>query len=115
MTGADVARFLGFLPDDARSELALGPIGGPDDEACRACQVLERFPRSGPAKALLHWHDISLLTLAELAGSRELEDLSDALPEDGPALELLKRMAGQLAYARCLTIYALAGYRGTPA
>ncbi|HET9199231.1 MAG TPA: hypothetical protein VFN92_13375 [Solirubrobacterales bacterium] len=115
LTYDDVKRYVGFLPDGAIAELVQGPLpdlkpgdpGYTTGDDCRVCRALEPLSSSGPAGALLDWHDFTsksfdMVRLIAKAGTAAIGDNERQLTEECQA------MIGGLSYARCLTIYGLA-------
>jgi hypothetical protein len=86
---AEVERFVGFLPESARSLLAEGPWPEPHCGVCRAIDI-EQLRSSGPAATLLDWHDTPFRRNFKTTHWRE----------------------GKEVYARCLAVYRAAGWQG---
>lgn len=105
----EVRRLIEFLSDATLHELAEGPLpdlepGDPgyvDAGDCRVCQALGPLTSSGPAKALLTWHDLVTESFDIVRGFTRAE-------VDRPIVREVQEMIGALSYARCCTIYALA-------
>ena len=109
LTYDEVRRYLTFLPDEAIDELVKGPLpdlepgdaGYEDADDCRVCRALMPLTSSGPANALLEFHDFVARSL----------DLTRAAVKDGhnsPVVREMLEIIGGLSYARCGLIYALA-------
>lgn len=108
LTYVEVKRFVGFFPDDTLAMLAMGPL--PDDgptraDTCRVCAALDPLTASGPAGALLEWHDFvskGFRLLGEIIAGDYGEEIEGALMEE------ITGLTGACSYARCCTIYGLA-------
>lgn len=105
----EVARLVSFLPAARLRELAKGPLPElkPGDEGyatsntCRVCVALDPMTSSGPAKALLAWHDFVTESF-ELVGAMVRDD------EEPETVAQVQAFIGACSYARCCTLYALA-------
>lgn len=92
MSQAEVERFVSFLPQKIRDDLAAGPWPEP---LCGVCKTLDRpqLVGSGPAGALLDYHDTPFRRDWNTKHRRE----------------------GREVYERCCEIYRAAGWTGEPA
>jgi hypothetical protein len=114
LTFGEVKRFVGFLPDEAITELAQGPLPdlkpGDADYAtandCRVCVALESLSSSGPATALLEWHDFTSKSFDMVRLVAKAESVEG--DNERQLTEECQAMIGGLSYARCSTIYAVA-------
>lgn len=96
------------LPVGARRVLKLGPMPEP---ACGLCSAIAEVNGCASfAEELQDYHDIGVLTMAELADV-ELDELAEAFEQMGELGErVLRALAGALSAERTLTLYLLAGW-----
>lgn len=109
----EMQRLLTFLPDDAIRELARGPYPERAVDVtgqCRACEVLTPLTASGPAFALLSWHDLHGVGVDVLSALQERDESvkREIGSEDHEVARVAGELPGALSYARSCMIYASA-------
>lgn len=96
------------LPVGARRVLKQGPMEEPSCGLCSAIAAVDGC--ASFAEELRDYHDVGVLTMAELAGV-EFEELADAFDQMGElGGRVLRALAGALSAERTLTLYLLAGW-----
>lgn len=105
------------LPEEAKVILRRGPVLGRSEAGydCRVCEALDPIEDTNKhASELLKWHDViepefnRLMNVVDAHRKGTLGKLPGEPNAESVAQEM-EDLAGACAYARCCTIYALAG------
>jgi len=117
---------IAVFPADVRAMLALGPMPEP---GCRICETLDAFGRRrgglngvsieerDASLVLLDHHEISADQMRDLVGALELlvgDDEGRSLGWELTGAPPLRALISSLVWARCQTIYLVAGWRPRP-
>lgn len=94
------------MPRASRAQLRLGPQSEP---ACGVCSAVAAGGYCGGGHEIEDYHDVSVLTLAELLDEDDLERVAELAT--GDAEPLVRALAGALAAERAITCYLLAGWK----